>query len=198
MKFSYGIVFSLMALSAAAVAKDVKGPVDLYKIAAAVNGTTVMVDGKKEYSSPNINQQAELVHALASSQMLVPSPTFDPGPICIYNCAPPTGRISASPSVVGAPAGGMGHVSIQWYWTEDPNKPLTEYSCLWVAGDGELNAHIVQCEHPGHTYTTDLNWIAAGHRYVFSVAPGNPYGPYTKSASSLLTLASTTVVGVVQ
>jgi hypothetical protein len=166
------------------------------QIAAAVQNTTITVDGRANDSTPNLKQQAELTQALAAMHATGPVANWVPGTPCSFNCPPPVGSISASPSVVSAPAGGMGSVSIRWTWDESHSQPVTQYSCLWVSGNGEPDGHIVQCEHPGNTYTTNLNWIAAGSSYVFFVAPGNPNGPFTKPVSGLAVLASTTVVGV--
>lgn len=192
MKFVHGAFATLVIFSGTAFATDT------HQLVAAVQGTTVTVDGRADNSLPNMKQQAELVRALGTSQMLSPVPEWAPGPGCNYNCPPPVGSISASPSVVSVPAGGLGRVSIRWTWDEARDQPFTQYSCLWVSGNGESNAHVVQCEHPGNTYTTNLNWIAAGNSYVFRVAPGFPGGPFTKPVSSLLTTASTTVVGIAQ
>jgi hypothetical protein len=59
------------------------------------------------------------------------------------------------------------------------------------------DAHVVQCEHPRNTYTTNLPWIDVG-AYTFRVAPGNPNGPYTRPIAVLHSLAQTTVFGVAQ
>lgn len=115
---------------------------------------------------------------------------------CLYNCPPPVGSISA-PSHVAVPPGGTGTVSIRWNWNQSRDRPVTQYSCLWVNAAGETNAHVVQCERPRHTYTATLPWIGAG-AYIFRVAPGNPNGPFTRPISILQTLAQTTVVGVAQ
>ncbi|MFK2905293.1 hypothetical protein ISP17_15120 [Dyella ginsengisoli] len=191
MKIVYGALAALMMFTGVANAAD-----NTHQLAAAVQGTTVTVDGRIDASTPNLKQQAELVQALQGMQTNGPVANWSPGPGCVYNCPLPVGSISASPSIVYAPAGGMGSVSIRWTWDESRSQPVAQYSCLWVSGNGEPNAHVVQCEHPGNTYTTNLNWIAAGSSYVFRVAPGNPNGPYTQPISYLNTLASTTVVGV--
>ncbi len=115
---------------------------------------------------------------------------------CLYNCPPPVGGISA-PVQVGVPAGGLGTVQIRWTWNQSRQKPVTQYSCLWVSGAGENDAHIVQCEHPRNTYTTVVPWINVG-AYTFRVAPGSPRGPYTKPIAALQSLAQTTVFGVAQ
>jgi hypothetical protein len=115
---------------------------------------------------------------------------------CLYNCPPPTGGISA-PVQVAVPAGGRGTVQVRWTWNQSRQKPVTQYSCLWVSAAGETEAHIVQCERPRHTYTANLSWIDVG-AYTFRVAPGNPNGPYTRPIAVLQSLAQTTVFGVAQ
>lgn len=193
MKIVYGAIAALAMFSGIAKAAN---DTNTHQLAAAVQGTTVTVDGQIDNATPNLKQQAELVQALQDMQVKGPVANWSPGPACLYNCPLPVGSISASPSIVYAPAGGMGSVSIRWTWDESRAQPVAQYSCLWVSGNGEANAHVVQCEHPGNTYTTNLNWIAAGSSYVFRVAPGNPNGPYTQPIAYLNTLASTTVVGV--
>jgi hypothetical protein len=113
---------------------------------------------------------------------------------CLSNCPPPVGSITA-PAQVGVPAGGTGTATIRWTWNQSHEKPVTQYSCLWVSGPAETNAHIVQCERPGHVYTIDLPWIGMG-TYTFRVAPSGPRGPFTKPIAVLPTLAQATVVGV--
>lgn len=195
MKIVYTAVAAFMMLSGSVSASEAS---NTQQIAKAVQSTTVTVDGRADNSVPNVKQQAELTAALAAVQPVGPVANWVPGAPCSFNCPPPVGSISASPSVVSAPAGGMGNVSIRWTWDESHSQPITQYSCLWVSGNGESDAHIVQCEHPGNTYTTNLTWIAAGSNYVFRVAPGNPNGPFTMAVTNLITLASTTVVGVAQ
>jgi hypothetical protein len=195
MKIVYTAVAALMLLSGSAIATQAS---NTQQIAAAVQNTTVTVDGRAENTTPNVKQQAELTQALSAIQATGPVTNWVPGNPCSFNCPPPVGSISASPNVVSAPAGGMGNVSIRWTWDENRSQPVTQYSCLWVSGNGETDGHVVQCEHPGNTYTTNLNWIAAGSSYVFFVAPGNPNGPFTRPVSQLIVLASTTVVGVAQ
>lgn len=195
MKIVCTAVAALLMLSGSVYASEAS---NTQQIAKAVQSTTVTVDGRTDNSVPNVKQQAELTQALAAMQAAGPVANWVPGAPCSFNCPAPVGSISASPSIVSAPAGGMGNVSIRWTWDESRSQPITQYSCLWVSGNGESDAHIVQCEHPGNTYTTNLNWIAAGSSYVFRVAPGNPNGPFTMPVINLITLASTTVVGVVQ
>jgi hypothetical protein len=195
MKIVYTAVAALMLINGAA---NATGASSTQQIAAAVQNTTVTVDGRAESATPNVKQQAELSQALASIQATGPVANWSPGAPCSFNCPPPVGSISASPSVVSAPPGGMGNVSIRWTWDESHSQPVAQYSCLWVSGNGETDAHVVQCEHPGNTYTTNLNWIAAGSSYVFYVAPGNPNGPFTRPVSQIPVLASTTVVGIAQ
>jgi hypothetical protein len=195
MKIVYTAVAALALLSGSAMAAQAG---NTQQIAAAVQSTTVTVDGRAENATPNLKQQAELTQALAAIQATGPVANWVPGNPCSFNCPLPVGSISASPSVVSAPAGGMGNVSIRWTWDESKSQPVTQYACLWVSGNGETDAHVVQCEHPGNTYTTNLNWIAAGSSYVFYVAPGNPNGPFTRPVSQIPVLASTTVVGVAQ
>jgi len=115
---------------------------------------------------------------------------------CSYNCPPPVGSISA-PAHVAVPASGRGSASIRWSWDQSRRQPVAEYSCLWVSGAGESVARIVQCEHPGHTYTLNIPWIGIGMQ-TFRVAPGNPNGPYTRPISVLQTVAQATVIGVAQ
>jgi hypothetical protein len=195
MKIVYTAVAALALLSGNAMAAQTA---NTQQIAAAVQSTTVTVDGRAENATPNLKQQAELTQALAAIQTTGPVANWVPGNPCSFNCPLPVGSISASPSVVSAPAGGMGNVSIRWTWDESKAQPVTQYACLWVSGNGETDAHVVQCEHPGNTYTTNLNWIAAGSSYVFYVAAGNPNGPFTRPVSQIPVLASTTVVGVAQ
>jgi hypothetical protein len=194
MKIVYALFASLALISGSAFA----GQANTQQIAQAVQKTEVTIEGRADTSTPNLKQQAELTNALAAMQSGGPVANWTPGPGCLYNCPVPTGSVSASPSTVYAPAGGMGNVTMRWTWDEDHGKPIAEYSCLWVSGNGEPDAHVVQCEHPGNTYTTKLNWIAAGSNYTFRVAPGNPNGPYTKPIAALQVIASTTVVGVAQ
>lgn len=115
---------------------------------------------------------------------------------CLYNCPPPVGSMS-SPAQVVVPASGRGTAAIRWSWNQSRSKPVTEYSCLWISRAEESVARVVQCEHPGHTYTQNFSWIGVGVQ-TFRVAPGNPSGPYTRSISTLQTVAQATVVGVAQ
>jgi hypothetical protein len=115
---------------------------------------------------------------------------------CLYNCPPPVGSISA-PAQVAVPAGGTGTATIRWKWDQSRDRPVTQYSCLWVNAAGETNAHIVQCEGPRRVHTVNLPWIGVG-TYTFRVAPASPHGPFTKPIAVLPTLAQANVVGVPQ
>jgi len=143
----------------------------------------------------------KISYSLVAALMLLSAPVIAADamrgrpPTCLYNCPPPTGSISA-PTQVGVPVGGSGTVTIRWGWHQSRNRPVLEYSCLWVSGGGESNSHAVQCERPGN-YTVSLPWIGVGG-YTFSVAPGNANGPFTRPNAALHSLAQTIVVGVAQ
>lgn len=195
MKIAFRSVLALSLSSGYAFAAE---PLVSQQIASAVANATVSVGGQTRPVSGNAQQQAELTAALAARTAVnAADPKWKPGAPCAFNCPPPVGSITASPEVVAVPTGGMGPVSLRWTWDESRDRPVTEYSCLWASGGDEPDGHIVQCEHPGNTYTTRLDWIGLGS-YTFRVAPGNPNGPYTKPISALQTIAQTTVVGMSQ
>jgi hypothetical protein len=143
----------------------------------------------------------KISYSIVAALMLVTAPAIAADAmrgrpkLCLYNCPPAVGGISA-PAQVGVPAGGMGTVTIRWSWSQSRSRPVLEYGCLWVSAVGEANAHAVQCERPGN-YTITLPWIGAGG-YVFSSAPGNANGPTTRPVGALHPFAQTTVTGVAQ
>jgi len=166
------------------------------KIAAAVAATTTLVDLEPQRHDPHPQLQAELAHAVSA--------LADKGDVrakrsrgarCYHNCPPPVGSVTASPQVVAVPAGALGSATIHWRWDQSSAQAVTRHSCLWVSVGEESDAHLVQCEEPGHTYATNVGWIGAGN-HIFRVAPGNPKGPFTKPVEGIFQLAQTIVVGV--
>src|ERR1700754_3120847 len=144
MKIVCVAITALMAFSGTVFASNES---DTQLIAKAVQSTTMTVDGRIQDLTMNPDQLAELTRALAalpSSDKLVAK--WRPGAPCSFNCPPPVGSVTASPSVVSVPSGGLGSVSIRWTWDESHSRPVTQYSCLWVSGNDEPDAHVVQCE----------------------------------------------------
>lgn len=165
-------------------------------IADAISRTTKLVDGEPHAYDPFPQQMTELAYALSVPPDGGGARAMRSRDVrCYHNCPPPVGSVTASPQVVSVPAGALGDATIHWRWDQSSTQAVTKHSCLWVSRGEESEAHIVQCERPGHTYATKLAWIGAGN-YVFRVAPGNPEGPYTKPVAGIFQLAQTIVVGV--
>jgi len=92
------------------------------------------------------------------------------------------------------PTGAFGVVTLHWRWDQSSTQVVAQHSCLWVSRSEENEAHLVQCERPGHTYATTVKWVGE-ENYIFRVAPGNPQGPFTRPVEGLFQLAQTLVVG---
>jgi|SRR5579883_1267165 len=96
---------------------------------------------------------------------------FNPQPPwCTYNCVLPTSEIYAHPSKVFVPPGSTAHTKITWKWSESENSPVMPYACVYVVVDNSSTASLMQCEHPGNCYYTDVPWIQAPHVYDFIVS----------------------------
>jgi len=188
MKALWSIVgFSVVALivGLCGPVRSEGGSVDAV-IAKAVAETTTRTD---------IERQASLVRALSTRPEKEKAATrMHRGARCYYNCPPPVGSVTASPQVVRVPTGAFGVVTLHWRWDQSSTQVVAQHSCLWVSRSEENEAHLVQCERPGHTYATTLKWVGA-ENYIFRVAPGNPTGPFTRPVASLFQLAQTIVVG---
>ncbi|PKM03741.1 MAG: hypothetical protein CVV16_07895 [Gammaproteobacteria bacterium HGW-Gammaproteobacteria-6] len=92
--------------------------------------------------------------------------------LCIVNCGVPIGFINASPAVVILPSSSsMGSTQLKWTWDFEPRKPWFKLGCVYVHVNDQMNANVVQCEHPGNTYTTNISWITAGNMYTFILSP---------------------------
>lgn len=155
-------------------------------IAKAVAETTTRVD---------IERQASLVRALSTRPEKEDAATrIHRGARCYYNCPPAVGSVTASPQVVRVPTGALGTVTLHWRWDQSSTQVVAQHSCLWVSRSKENEAHLVQCERPGHNYATTVKWVGA-ENYIFRVAPGNPQGPFTRPVEGLFQLAQTLVVG---
>jgi hypothetical protein len=160
-----------------------------------VASTTMRTDGELQVPEADPRQQTELAHALtALSESGGLLATTRRGTRCYYNCPPPVGSVTALPQVAHVMTGDLATVTLHWRWDQSASQAVAQHSCLWVSGGEESEAHLVQCERPGHTHATTVSWIGAGD-YVFRVAPGNPKGPYTKPVASLFQLAQTIVIG---
>jgi hypothetical protein len=166
-----------------------------HAIADAILRTTTIVDGEPRVYASLPLQRNELAAALT----LPPADVGGRSKVrrdvrCYYNCPPPVGSVTASPQVVRVPTGAFGVVTLHWRWDQSSTQVVAQHSCLWVSRSEENEAHLVQCEHPGHTYATTLKWVGA-ENYIFRVAPGNPTGPFTRPVAGLFQLAQTIVVG---
>lgn len=164
-------------------------------LAPAVAETTTVVEEDVPLAHPNPGLHAELTRALGKLPEHGGSGAkVGRGARCYYNCPPPVGSVTASPQVINVPAGGIASVTLHWRLDQSYSRQVTRHGCLWMSGDVETEAHMVQCERPGHTYATTVTWIGAG-TYTFRVAPGNPKGPFTRPIAGIYQLAQATVVG---
>lgn len=188
MKALWSIVgFSVMAviIGLCGPVRSEEGRVDA-GLAKAVAETTTRVD---------LERQASLVRALSILPEKEDAATrIHRGARCYYNCPPPVGSVTASPQVVRVPTGAFGVVTLHWRWDQSSTQVVAQHSCLWVSRSEENEAHLVQCERPGHTYATTVKWVGE-ENYIFRVAPGNPQGPFTRPVEGLFQLAQTLVVG---
>jgi hypothetical protein len=194
-------LWSMIACSVVALVVGLCGPAQSEDvvidadIAEAIARTTTLADGGVRASVPNPRQQVELARALAGMHNNAGSLGKNGrGTRCYYNCPPPVGSVTAAPQVLSLQAGRLGSVTIHWRWDQSLTQTVSQHSCLWVSGSDESEAHLVQCERPGHTYATSVGWIGEGS-YIFRVAPGNPKGPFTKPVVGLFQLAQTIVIG---
>jgi hypothetical protein len=150
------------------------------------------------------DQQSGLLNAVTANNGLLNihlRPAWNPGsPLCTYNCGPVSASISASPSTLSLPANTAGNTNLTWTWDESQDTPPYEYFCVYVSVSGESDAHVLDCEHPGNTYTTSASWIVGGNYYDFRVSPGIPPtdgGPATRPVSGLSVFDSVRVTATV-
>lgn len=163
------------------------------EIIEAVASTTTVAVRNSQISQSRPRQQVELARALSKHGEATPKIRHKAR--CYYNCSPPIGSVTASPSVVDVPADSLASATIHWRWDQAATQQVSQHGCLWVSSREEVEAHQVQCELAGHTYATTVEWIGVGS-YVFRVAPGNPEGPHTKPVAGLYQLAQAIVVGI--
>lgn len=91
--------------------------------------------------------------------------------ICYIDCGVPIGFITANPTVVQLPSSSsLGTTQLKWFWDFYPRKPLFSLACVYVQVNAQAQASVVQCEHPGNTYTTNISWIGEGYMYTFIVS----------------------------
>ncbi len=181
------VLFAVQAAVFGAGWAHAAGEVDVNQLRAAVAGTMTRASDGLDQSSMNQEQQAQLVQWLAKSPGLM----WNPGTICLYNCPPPYGSLSADPQRVTVPVNGTSSTTIHWTWNEDRGRPVAEYACLWVTTPGDPNAYVVDCEHPGNQYKVYIPWIAEGTYNFFVALRKQSPAPI----AGMPMLATTTVTG---
>lgn len=123
-----------------------------------------------------------LAAVLLWAQFGVPSMAFawkPKPPLCFINCAVPVGFIEANPATVLLPSSSTaGSTELRWNWNfldvygNEFRKGATfPLACIYVRMNAAAHASVVQCEWPGHTYTSNVSWIVAGNMYTFTLSP---------------------------
>jgi hypothetical protein len=74
---------------------------------------------------------------------------------------------------------------------------VAEFACVYVSVNDESSMHVVDCEHPGNSYTVPISWIVAPNSYLFTIAISSPSNPPVLPKGSLPVLSTTVVRGVI-